>query len=279
MRLGDELREQGRGMAGALLVLGISFSYTIETWRLAVDISPVHLLGFVVVGLALVVVVTRSVGFRSDEADDDPTADSGRHAESPLWVEFLEIVFQSFFIGYTMLFVLGVVNLQMPFLVFLRTGLVQVVPLAFGAALANELLSGEQEEFREVGFPQYLGVFSLGAVFFAAPLAPTEEIGVIAEQVSWGQLGVLLVATLVVTYLMLYELEFRGQSRRLQGRSRRRQLGQTCTVAVVGLVVAFWLLVALSSIDSEPFATWVRQTIVLAFPAAIGASGARVILG
>ena len=36
-------------MAGALLVLGISFAYTIETWWLAVEISPAHLVGFVVV--------------------------------------------------------------------------------------------------------------------------------------------------------------------------------------------------------------------------------------
>jgi len=85
--------------------------------------------------------------------------------------------------------------------------------------------------------------------------------------------------TLIVTYLMLYELEFRGQSRRLQGRSHWRQAGQSCVVYAVGLLVALWLLIALGGIESEPFATWVRRTVVLAFPAAIGASGARVVLG
>ena len=38
MSVVSEIREQGRGMAGALLVLGISFAYTIETWWLAVEI-------------------------------------------------------------------------------------------------------------------------------------------------------------------------------------------------------------------------------------------------
>lgn len=41
------MREQGRGMAGALLVLGISFAYTIETWWLAVETSAIHLIGFI----------------------------------------------------------------------------------------------------------------------------------------------------------------------------------------------------------------------------------------
>lgn len=216
MELGAELREQGRGMAGALLVLGISFAYTVETWRLAVDISVGHLLGFVGAGLGLVVLITHSVGFRSedDESDTGPRQNTGSH----LVVEFTEIVFQSLFIGYATLALLGVVDFRTPFLVVVRTGLIQVVPLAVGAALANELLSGEQEELSEAGFPQNLGVFALGSLFFAAPIAPTGEIGLIASQIDWTRVGILLVVTLSVSYLMLYELEFRGQSRRLEDR-------------------------------------------------------------
>jgi putative integral membrane protein (TIGR02587 family) len=277
MELAAELREQGRGMAGALLVLGISFAYTTETWWLAMKIPVGHLIGYVIAGFALVVLVTRSVGFRSEESEGEPGR--GRNGASSLLVEFTETVFQSFFIGCAALLLLGVVDLRTPFPVAVRTGLVQAVPLAFGAALANELLSGDQEEIPEEGFPQSLGVFALGAVFFAAPIAPTGEVGLIASQVGWVRLSTLLAVTLVVTYLMLYELEFRGQSRRLQDRSRWRQAGQTCIVYVVGLLVAFGLLVALGGVENEPFATWVRWTVVLAFPAAVGASGARVVLG
>jgi uncharacterized membrane protein len=38
------------------------------------------------------------------------------------------------------------------------------------------------------------------------------------------------------------------------------------------------MLLALSGTGSEPFATQVRRTVVLAFPAGIGASAARVVL-
>jgi len=66
--LAGELRERDRGMAGALLVLGISFAYTRETWWLPVKIPPSRLIAFVVAGLELVVPMARSVGFRSDDA-------------------------------------------------------------------------------------------------------------------------------------------------------------------------------------------------------------------
>lgn len=277
MELAEELREQGRGMAGALLVLGISFAYTVETWWLAVAVPPAHLIGYLVAGFALVVLITRSVGFRSEGSEDDDV--SRGDAESPLWVEVGEVAFQSVVIAYATLALLGVTGPETPLPVVVRTGLVQVVPLAVGAALANELLAGDQEELPEAGFPGSLGVFALGATFFAAPIAPTGEVGLIAAQVGWGRLAVLLVVTLVVTYLMLYGLEFRGQSRRLEGRSRVRLVGQACIVYAVGLLVALGLLLAVGGIETEPVATWVRQTVVLAFPAGVGASGARVILG
>jgi putative integral membrane protein (TIGR02587 family) len=269
-----ELREQGRGVAGALLVLGVSFAYTIEVWHLAVEISTVHLVGFVVVGLALVVPVTRAVGFREGDGEGPGTPD-----RSPVWVEFAEVVFQGLFAGYGMLLLLGVLDLRLPVSTVVRAGLVQVVPLAFGAALANELLSGEQDEIPEASFPRSLGVFATGAVFLAAPIAPTEEVGVLALEAGWLRLGAVLLVSLLMTYLVLYELEFRGQSARLNDGSWWWQLGQACMVYAVGLAVAVGLLLAIGDVNGDPFPIWVQKSIVLGFPAAVGTSAARVVVG
>ena len=323
MSVAAEIREQGRGMAGALLVLGISFTYTIETWWLAVEIPATHLVAFVAVGLVLVVPVSRAVGFRTDsldeseeeleqegeeepqdgtESDEDLATDGGRveetlreegenvekavedapiptqFARSPMWVEALEAVFQAFFVAYVTLFLLGIIDPSDPLPVIVRTGLVQVVPLSFGAALANEVLSAEQADIAEAEFPRSLGVFAMGAVFFAAPIAPTEEVSILATRASWVRLAGAMVATLVGAYLILYVLEFRGQSGRLEGRSRWGQLGGTCMVYAVGLIVAAGMLLAVTETAGDPFASVVRRTVLLAFPAAIGASGARVVL-
>jgi len=195
-----------------------------------------------------------------------------------VYVEVAEVVFQGFLVAFAALALLGVLDLTDPLPVVVRTILVQVVPLAFGASLANELLSGDQEEISEASFPASLGVFALGAVFFAAPIAPTNEVAVLAAGASWPRIGAILLTSLVVTYLILYELEFRGQRARLEQRSLRRRIGQTCMLYVVGLAVAAGMLLAIGEAGVQPFATAVRRTIVLGFPAAVGASAARVVL-
>jgi len=121
-------------------------------------------------------------------------------------------------------------------------------------------------------------VFALGAVFFAAPIAPTNEVAVLAAGASWPRIGAILLTSLVVTYLILYELEFRGQRARLEQRSLRRRIGQTCMLYVVGLAVAR---------DAARHRGGGRPTVrdrgppddrALGFPAAVGASAARVVL-
>lgn len=268
----SELYEQGRGMAGALIVLGISFAYTSEAWWLATQLPAIELVALVGVGLVLVVPLVRSVGFRSDDADD------GGVDRTPLWIRFGELLFQSLVIAYPTLFLLGIVTVDQTLETVARSGLVFVVPLAFGAALANELLSGEQDEFSESTFPRSLGVFALGAIFFTAPIAPTEEVIVVAGQISWAKIGAVLLFSLVSSFLMLHVLEFRGQTERLENRSRWMQVGQTCTVYLVGTSVAVALLLTVGAVDVEPFPVFVRRTIVLAFPSTVGASAVRVVL-
>jgi uncharacterized membrane protein len=157
--------------------------------------------------------------------------------------------------------------------------LVLVVPLAFGAALANETLSGDEaEELPGRSFPARLGVFAIGAVFLAAPIAPTDEVAVLATGLDWVSVAAVLGCSLVVGYLVLYTLEFRGQSERLGDTSPLRRVGHACTLYAVSLLVAAGLLLALGDAATEAFSTQVRWSVVLAFPASIGASAARVVV-
>lgn len=47
----------------------------------------------------------------------------------------------------------------------------------------------------------------------------------------------------------------------------------------VALLVGFSLLVATNELAQDPVSTWIQQTGVLAFPASVGAGGARVVIG
>jgi len=176
------------------------------------------------------------------------------------------------------MFLLGVVTLDSSLDLIVRTVTVQLLPLAFGAALANELLSGEQDEMPESGFPQNLGVYALGAIFLAAPVAPTAEVVVLAQRNGWLRHGILVVASLVVTYLVLYVLEFRGQSMRRRDRGPSEQLAQAGMAYAVSLLISVALLTAFGSLGNTPAASGIRRTVVLGFPATVGARAARVVL-
>lgn len=63
----DVLRTQGRGVTGALLVVGVATLYTMETWWIARVLPTTHLLAYALGGLAVVFLPTREVGFREDD--------------------------------------------------------------------------------------------------------------------------------------------------------------------------------------------------------------------
>lgn len=294
--LATELREQGRGVVGALLVVGVSALFTIETWWAGWQLPVLHLLAYAVAGLVVVLLITRNVGFRGGEPsgngtdEESPDGDQGdgggeedgvvgkRGSWREIVTDFFEILVQSFVAAYGYFLLFGLVDLTEPAAVVARLGLVAVVPLGFGAALANEVLAGGNEEPVSQTFPRHLAVVGLGAVFFAAPIAPTEEATVLAATAGWRRLVLVVLATLLVVQLSLYELEFRGQQRRLQDHGWPMQLARSAVVYGVGLVVSYGLLAMFGQLAGQPPAVWLQKTVVLAFPASIGGSAAEVVL-
>ena len=270
--LGSVLRDQGRGITGALLVVGLSFLYTMETWWLGWRLPLPYLLGYAFGGLVVVFLVTRNVGFRAEEAERK------RRTLYRVATDFTELVLQSFVAAYGVLLAFGVVELGDSLISVVRMGLIQVVPLGFGASVANALLSRTDDEIRESTFPQNLGTFAMGAAFVAFPVAPTQEIEVIALQAGWSRLAVLVVLAIVTVYVVLYELEFRGHQSRIERRSTAAHLGTSFVAYAVGAVVSVALLVSFGHFAGTTFAEWVAQTIVLSFLAAIGASAGEVVL-
>lgn len=270
--LAKELREQGRAIVGAFLVVGVTFVMTMETWWLGWQLPAWHLLLYAFAGLALVMVITRSISFRSEEQQTDGQRNDVRR----YLTDSAELVLQSFVAAYVSLLMFGLIELGDPFLIVARLGLVLVVPLGFGAALANELLKGGQSSQRS--YPKTLAVFALGSVFLSAPIAPTQEMKRMAAHAGWPRHGIVIVVTLLVTYLMLYELELQGQNRRLKGESRLMQWSQPFVVYLIGFAAAFALLAGFGQFTGTTYSVWVQQTVILAFPASIGGSAAQVII-
>lgn len=267
-----ELREQGRGVVGALLVAGTAMLFTVEMWWHGWQLRTHTLVVYDVVGLAGILAITRVVGFREAQAGET------RRSWWRNVTDFSELILQSFVTAYGSLLLFGVVEWGDSAMSVARLGLVYLVPLGFGAALANELLSGADQRSEEADFPEYLATFALGSLFFVFPVAPTQEISVIAALAGWPRLAVMVVASLVVSYLVLFELEFRGQRQRVADRSRVEMVGQAFVVYAVGAVVSVGLLASFGQFGGTTLPVAVQKVVVLAFPAAIGASAARVVL-
>lgn len=268
-----ELIDQIRGITGALLVVGLMFHYTMETWWLGWTLPLPYLVVYALVGLSLVVVLTRSVGFHRRE--------QGQNEASGPWslgFSFAEILLQSFVASYLMLLILGIIDLSSSLNLVMRLGLIEVVPLGFGAALANRVFGAEDEQEQQEGqFPRNIAVFSLGALFIASTVAPTQEMELIAVYMSWSQHLLLIALTLVLIYLILFELEFKGQQART-ATDWHFHIGTTFVVYLVGAAVSFLLLLGFGHfIDAGPALVY-QETVILAFPASLGAAAAEVII-
>ena len=270
--LTEELRNQGRGITGALLVVGLAFLYTMESWWLGWRLPLSHLIVYAFVGLAVISLITRNVGFREEEEEET------QRNRYRVVTNFTELVLQSFVAAYGVLLVFGIVEFGDSPIQAVRLGLMQVVPLGFGAALANQFLRESGESEVEAMFPTNLGIFALGAAFVAFPISVTQEMELMAVHAGWGRLAILVVVSLLVVHLVLHELQFRGHGGRVQDRPEWAQAGTTFVAYGVGVVVSVLLLASFGHFAETTLEVAAQETIVLSFLASVGASAGEVVL-
>jgi putative integral membrane protein (TIGR02587 family) len=228
---------------------------------------------YAVVGLVIVLAITRSIGFQKEEEER-------RSPVRRAVADFIELLVQSFVTAYAVLLLFGIIDLGDPPFVVARLGLLFVVPLGFGAALANALLKAtDEEQGRDKSLYRHLGVFAIGAVFVSMTMAPTDEMPLMAAYASWTRLGLILVLSVLLAYVVLFELVFRGHQTRTADSTAVDQWGHAFVTYAVGAVVAAGLLAAFGQFKGAPIVVWVQMVIVLGFPASLGASGSRVVLG
>jgi uncharacterized membrane protein len=117
-----------------------------------------------------------------------------------------------------------------------------------------------------------------GAVLFAANVAPTEEIVMIAVEISaWRLLG-LAALSLGLGALILYYSEFAGSSRHVRFDAHHDVLVGSVVTYAVALSASALILGFFGRFDGQALATCVAQTVVLGVAATLGASAGRLLL-
>ena len=156
------------------------------------------------------------------------------------------------------------------------------VPCSFGAILARRQLDvaeTRKERTRRQGYWAKVFLMGAGAIFLAFQLAPTEEMVLIGHMMSGWQAAALGVVSLGVIQAFTCSIE-RGR----QGSffSARFFWGVFLRFTSVGyalaLLLSVYVLWTFGRLDGAAMAEIVKATLVLGFPAALGASAARLIL-
>jgi putative integral membrane protein (TIGR02587 family) len=244
---------------------------TMEMWELAVAMTPLRLALLTATTCPLLVTLSYFVGFEETSTLLDDVLD----ACAAYAVAFVT--------SSVVLLAFGVIDASMPPRYILSCVALQVVPASIGALLAQSELGlqrdGQDTRTREPGYAGSVFFMGVGALFLAFNVAPTEEIELIAFKLSRAHSVALMLGTLVVMHALVYGVEFSGTPVE-PGPTPWWSLLLRYTVVgyAVVLVLALYLLWTFGRLDALSVPQALAMGVVLAFPGAVGAAAARLIL-
>ena len=266
------LKEYVRGFAGGL-IFSLPLLYTMEVWWSGFLASPARLLGYLVAIFFLLLGYNRYAGMHHDSSWLDVARDS---------VEELGL---GLITATILLWMIG----QLTDLTVLSEGIGKVVVeggvAAIGFSVGSAQLGGggddELEDDLGHGASTFGGQITIafcGSVLFAANVAPTEEIVLIALESTAGRLLALLILSLVVAALVLFYIDFKSSSRYSAATTVFEVAGGAAlayTLALIASALMLWFFGRFSGISLD---VAIREIVVLAFPAVLGSSAGRLLL-
>ena len=269
----QSLREYGRGVAGGLL-FSLPLLYTMEVWWAGFTSHPFRLAVYVAATFALLLGYNYFVGLRRDSGFSEVVIDSVEELGLGLLVALL------------ILWLLGRVTAGMPLEEAAGKVVVEAMTVAVGVSIGTaQLGAGDGEADKGVGggrapsgFGGQLVITLCGAVLFAANVAPTEEIVMIAVEISaWRVLGLALLS-MFLGALVLYFSEFAGSKKHVRFDRHHDVLVGTVVTYAVALAASAAILLFFGRFDGQTLATCVAQTVVLGVAGTLGASAGRLLL-
>jgi putative integral membrane protein (TIGR02587 family) len=260
----------GRAFAGAI-IFALPLLMTMEMWALGFYMDPLRLALFLALMFPLLVVLAYYAGFE----------------ESLSWKHLV----LSAGVAYAVAFVAAAAGLAL--LGVLRPGMsmeeivgkvaLQAIPASIGAMLARSQLGEREEqkdeERRRDTYHGELFLAAVGALFLAFNVAPTEEIVLISTMMTGWQALALVAVSLAIMHAFVYAVEFRGQASVHPELSVWSEFLRVTVVAyALALLVCLYVLWSFGRSDGLALGELLMQTVVLGFPAAIGAAAARLVL-
>jgi putative integral membrane protein (TIGR02587 family) len=266
----ESLQEYGRGVAGGL-IFSLPLLFTMEMWWIGFIAHPARLALGLLATFVLLLGYNRFAGLRNDASFGEVVIDS---------VEELGI---GLVVSAAILFLLGRVHSGQPANEIIGQIVVEAMTIAIGVSVGTAQLGGEENDSGMDGDdePSYGGQVVLalcGAFLFAANVAPTEEVTLLAiENQPQRILGIALLSILIGTLILNFS-EFRGSQMFAAQRTAWRILHVTIVTYALSLFASACLLWFFGRFEGNSPLINLAQVVVLGFPAVLGASAGRLLV-
>lgn len=267
-------RRFGVGLArafGGALLFAFPLLMTMEMWWLGFYMDRFRLLLLLLILVPLLIGLSYYAGFE----------------ENMRWKGVLLDAFAAYAVGCiaaaVLLLLFAVLTLRMSAQEMIGKVVLQAVPGSIGAILARSQLGGPKAEDKErrlgAGYGGELFLMAAGALFLSFNVAPTEEMVLISYQMTAWHTIALALGSLLLLHAFVYTMEFSGQVV-LPPTTPLWSAFLRFTVVgyALALLISFYILWTFGRTDGMAGAEVMRMTVVLGFPAAVGAAAARLIL-
>lgn len=272
------LEEYGRGIAGGLL-FSLPLLYTMEVWWSGFIAHPTRLLLYVLCTFILLLGYNRYAGLRDDAGFLEVAIDSVEELG-------LGIILSAF-----ILWMLGRINGEMQPMEVMGQIVIEAMTVAIGISVGTAQLGGgsndeedsskraeEKQEEAEPDFLQQVVIALCGSVLIAANVGPTEEIVMLAVEATPVKLLVIALFSLLIGLLILNFSGFRGAQRFVVRSGVPAIFRGTVMTYAVALTASAGICWFFGRFDGASPEIIVAQTIILGFPATLGASAGRLLL-
>lgn len=270
-------QEYARGVIGGL-IFSLPLLYTMEMWWAGFIKQPERLLLYIVATFLLLLGYNRYAGMRHDANMLEVAIDS------------VEEMGLGLIISASLLFLLGRITTEMALTEVMGKVVMEAMTVAIGVSVGTAQLGAQSDDeddegeesgcagAREPRFAGQLTIAFCGAVLFAANVGPTEEIIQIGlESSSYHLLG-MVALSLVLGALTLFGIEFRGAKEFTSRDADVTVLHGTVITYGVALIVSAAILWLFGRFEDSGWLPNLKQTIILALPAMLGASAGRLLL-
>ena len=265
----ESLQEYGRGVVGGLL-FSLPLLYTMEVWWAGLTFAPERVLVGLAATFGLLLLYNRFAGLRENAGPAEVVLDS---------VEELGI---GLVLAAGVLWLTGEVGPGFGLGETVGKIVVEAMTVAIGVSVGTAQLGvGEAQGLRGEDAPPPglltdVAVGFCGAFLVAANVAPTEEIVQIASEAPVTRLVVIAAVSVVLGGGALFFAELRGGRSGADAATVLRGAVGTYAVALVASAFLLWFF---RRFEGGTAASAAAHVVVLGFPAVLGASAGRLLLG